>query len=156
MFVFMCCIASTSIHPHTIHLRPTSVAWLRPPLTTPVRLSSGWMHPTHLSCSLGNFSRNLPEATFGIASANFHYKTKEMSGTAIRNLAQFNKWGTEGQSQLNLSWIRWGFPPLQTPLKVFLSQCTYTCLLSLHPYPCHCFPSLSPQHPQGTEQLLSV
>ncbi len=41
------------------------------------------MHPTQLSCSLGDFAGNVPEATLGIVGANFHYETKEMSGITI-------------------------------------------------------------------------
>jgi len=47
------------------------------------------MHPTQRSGFLGNFSRNIPEAAFGIAGDNFNYKTKEMTGRTMKNVTPF-------------------------------------------------------------------
>lgn len=148
------CLCLCVVQPHAIYLRPTSVACLRPPWNASVGLSSGWMHPTHISYFLGNFSRNVPEATLGIVGGNFRYKTKEMSGIIIYNYCCFFIFYFLISVVVLLNQV--GFPLQKTPLKVFLSQCTYRYLLSLHPFPCHCFLILSHQHPQGTEQLLNV
>lgn len=134
----------------TVRLQPTSVTRLQPPLAAPVCLPSGLMHPSGFSGSLGNFSGKLPDATLGITVGNFHCETnkqtkKKRCHQESGMIPTEQLWVYCRYRIFNLCWIRWGFPPLQSPAKLYIPPTVHYRWLvvttSFFPVTVlHCFP----------------